>query len=187
MKLRICYWTALVMALALVPDCAAQPAAAKPRAPVPSQIGSAKRVFISNAGGEELDPRVFFLPSVDSNLAYDRFFAAVKSTSRFEPVLVPADADLILEIRFSYELLPGAYNAAGASGGPHLRLAVLDPKTNVLLWALSRQVVASAGPHWKEKRETNFDQAVTALAGDLVTLALQGATPPAAPPGEPAK
>jgi len=165
---------AFVVQSSLVPVCAQQ-VATTPRAPVPSQIISSRKVFISNAGGEDIDPKVFFLPDLDNNRAYDKFYAAVKSGGRYEPVLAPADADLVLEIRFSYELLPGAYNAAGDSGGPHLRLVIWDPKTNVLLWALSRQVAASSGPHGKEKRETNFDQAIAALVGDLTTLASQPA------------
>jgi hypothetical protein len=169
-------WTAFVMESSLVPVCA-QKVATTPRAPVPSQIISAKKVFISNAGGEELDPRVFFLPELDRNQAYNKFYAAVKSGGRYEPVLAPADADLVLEIRFRYELVPGAYNAGGDSGGPHLRLVILDPKTNVLLWALSRQVAPSSGPHGKEKSETNFDQAVAALVRDLTVLASQPAAP----------
>jgi hypothetical protein len=161
-------WTAFAIEASLVPVCAQQ-VATIPRAPVPSQIISARKVFISNAGG------VFFLPDVDSNQAYDKFYDAVKSGGRYQPVLAPADADLVLEIRFSYELLPGAYNARGDSGGPQLRLVILDPKNNVLLWALSRQVAASAGPHYKEKRATNFDQAINALVGDLNLLASQTA------------
>jgi|SRR5580693_1390814 hypothetical protein len=169
-------WMAFVMQSSLVLVCAQQ-AATTPRAPVPSQIISARKVFISNAGGEEIDPKVFFLPDMDNNRAYDKFYAAVKSGGHYEPVPSPADADLVLEIRFSFELLPGAYNAAGDAGGPHLRLVVLDPKTNVLLWALSRQVAASSGPHGKEKRETNFDQAMAALLADLTTLGSQPAAP----------
>jgi hypothetical protein len=169
-------WLALVTLS--VPICAAQqPAAATPPAPVPSQIISAKKVFISNAGGEEVDPRVFFLPTITINEAYDKFYAAVKSGGRFEPVFAPAGADLILEIRFRYQLVPNADNVGGDSAGPHLRVAILDPRTNVLLWALSRQVVASSGPHNKEKRVANFDQAIAALAGDLNLLSSQPAPP----------
>ncbi len=169
---------AFVATLLSVSFCIAQqPAPVTPAAPVPSQIISAKKVFISNAGGEELDPHVFFLPTITINDAYNKFYAAVKSGGRFEPVLAPADADLILEIRFRYLLAANADGAGGDSAGPHLRLDILDPRTNVLLWALSRQVVASAGPHSKEKREANFDQAIAALAGDLTLLASQPAPP----------
>lgn len=169
-------WMALVMASSLVP-VRAQQAVASSSAPVPSQIISAKKVFISNAGGEELDSRLFFLPTLDSDQAYDKFYAAVKSDGRYEPVLTPADADLILEIRFSYLLIPNGA-AAGDSGGPHLRLAILDPKTHVLLWAFSERVDASGGPHWKDKREKNFDQGIAALVRDITRLALQPAPSP---------
>jgi hypothetical protein len=61
-------------------------------APVPSQIISARKVLISNAGSEEIDSRIFFLPELDNNRAYDKFYAAVKSGGRYEPVLAPAGA-----------------------------------------------------------------------------------------------
>jgi len=159
-------WLAMVMGSSTVSVCTAQQVAAVPPAPLPSQIASAKKAFISNAEGEELDPRVFFVSTMGPTQPYDKFYAAIKSGGRFDLVSAPADADLILEIRFSYEL--GANNAGGDSD---LRVAIRDPKTNVLLWALSRHVVASGGFHFGEKRETNFDQAMAALVGDLNLLA----------------
>jgi hypothetical protein len=167
-------WVALVLAALPVPVYAADQSATPP-APVPSQITGARKVFVANAQGEELDPRVFFLPTINPAKPYDAFYSAVKGGSRFDPVSAPADADLVLEIRFSPEFIPGASNVGGDSD---LRVAIRDPKTNVLLWSLSRHVVASGGPHGKEKRETNFHQAISALVGDLNLLASQTAAAP---------
>jgi hypothetical protein len=90
-------------------------------------------------------------------------------------VLAPGDADLILELRFRYLLIPGEAHVGGNSGRPHLRLVILDPKTHVLLWAFSEPVDASSGPHWKEKREKHFDQAIAALVEDITKLGSQPA------------
>jgi hypothetical protein len=163
-------WMALVLLTSQVPVRAAeQPVAISP-APVPSQIMAAKKMFISNAQGEKIDARIFFLPTFSPTQPYDAFYAAIKSGGRFDPVLAPADADLVLEIRFTDEFIPGVNNVGG---NWDLRLAIRDPKTNVLLWALSRPVVAAGGFGAKEKRETNFNQAMAALVGDLNLLASQ--------------
>src|SRR6202030_2151114 len=70
-----------------------------PRASIPTQISTAKRVFIANGGGD--DPGIseaFFNGDVDR--AYNQFYAAIKSVGRYELVGSPAEADLLLEIRF---------------------------------------------------------------------------------------
>jgi hypothetical protein len=156
-----------------VPPCTAQQLHATPAGPVPSQIISAKKVFISNAGGEEVDPQNFFLPTMGSNQPYDRFYAAVQSAGRYATVLAPSDADLILEIRFTFPSLPREAQVVGNVRDPRLRLTILDPKTHALLWAFSERVATSAGPHWKEKREANFDQAIAALLDDITKLSAQ--------------
>jgi hypothetical protein len=161
---------AFVMTLVTVPACPAQQTHATPSAPVPAQIISAKKVFISNAGGEEMDPQNFFLPSMSPDQPYDRFYAAVQSAGRYATVAAPSDADLILEIRFTFLALPREAQVVGNVRDPRLRLAILDPKTHALLWAFSERVATSAGPHWKEKREANFDQAIAALLDDMTKL-----------------
>src|ERR1700674_1223893 len=98
-----------------------------PAAPVPAQIGIAKRIFISNAGEE-----AFFLLPKDAiyrggpNRAYNQFYAAMKSWGRYELVSAPADADLIFDIGFTdkYEI---RFLVS------QLRLLMLDPKTHVAL------------------------------------------------------
>jgi hypothetical protein len=155
-----------------VSSCTAQPAHAIPAGPVPAQIISAKKVFISNAGGEEIDPH-FFLPTMGPSQPYDRFYAAVQSAGRYATVLAPGDADLILEIRFTFLALPREAPVSGNAGDPRLRLTILDPRTHALLWAFSERVAISAGPHWKEKREANFDQAIAALLDDITKLSSQ--------------
>lgn len=141
---------------------------APPQAPIPVQIVNAKTVFISNAQGEEPDPRVTFLKSFDPSRPYNEFYAAIQGGGRFKPVLAPADADLILDFRFR------TYVGSPAPG--ELRLVILDPKTHAVLWAFAETVKQQGGPHYQEKTMKNFDNAVTALVGDLTRLAVPSGT-----------
>lgn len=120
---------------------AQQSRSAAPPAPIPAQILAAKRVFVSTGGGEELDPRTF-LRSLDSNRPYDEFYAAIKAGGRFEPVLSPADADLILDFRF---------RTFDGHTWPQFRLVIIDPKTHTLLWAFIETVKDQSGPHRDDK------------------------------------
>jgi hypothetical protein len=156
---------AMLFLAALSLSVAQQAQSAPAPAPIPTQIGTAKTVFISNAQGEEIDPRTF-LKTFDEDRPYNQFFAALASGGRFKPVLAPADADLILDFRLrTYTLAQPA----------ELRLVVVDPKTHAVLWAFIEPVKLAAGPHWEQKREKSFDDAMTALVGDLTSLASAGA------------
>jgi len=136
-----------------------------PPAPIPPQILAAKKVFIANAGGDEMatnEPRF----SGTSDRAYSEFYAAVKSWGRFKIVPVPAEADLLLEVRQSV--------SEGASGGtvgspptPLFRLKIRDAKTNALLWGFC---VHSAFGLGQGESDRNFEQAIYRLTADLRTL-----------------
>jgi hypothetical protein len=70
-----------------------------PPAPIPTQISTAKRVFVANGGGDDSGiSESFFNRDVDR--AYNQFYAAMKSAGRYELVGSPAEADLLFEIRF---------------------------------------------------------------------------------------
>jgi len=138
-------------------------------APVPTQILAAKKVFISNAGGDELfyeDP----LFDGGPDRAYNQFYASMKTSGRYELVGAPSDADLLLEIRFTIpkvdkglqteKLVPSPYD-------PQFRLVVRDPKTNALLWAFTEHT------QWalrQTNRDKNFDKAMAKLVSDVQTL-----------------
>jgi hypothetical protein len=128
-----------------------------PAAPIPSQILTAKKVFISNAGGD-----------FDSNLwsgtpdrAYNEFYAAVKSWGRFDLVGVPGDADMILEIRLVGTPLPSAL----------FRIVLLDPKTHVVLWTEIEGIPVGL----KKTRDKNFSEAINSLVADLKALTAEPA------------
>jgi hypothetical protein len=140
-----------------------------PTPPVPTQIGRAKKVFISNAGGNEPEHTIqFFRPNWDPDETYNRFYAALSATGRYETVLAPSDADLILQIKFGYGR---PLDVGSPTEDPQLRLTILDPKTQTLLWAFSKHVERSGGPHWKEKSDKKFDAAIAAIIEELARLA----------------
>ena len=141
------------------------------QAPTPTQITTAKKVFIANAGGDERwhdDP--LFTGGADRS--YNQFYAATKSSGHYELVGSPAEADLIFEIEF---LVPTAEPRAsrddvlvGAAFDPQIRLTVRDPRTNVLLWGFREHV------QWailRSNRDKNFDEASARIVADVQGLA----------------
>jgi len=141
-------------------------------APVPSQILAAQKVFISNAGGSFETPFSIAVFDGGPDRTYNEFYAAMKSWGRYEVVLSPADADMVLEVRCEF--------SDSASGSlpiaEKLRLVVIDPKTNITLWSFT-QYVQFAGQ--LRNRDKNFDQAVNTIVNRLKILA----TPPVAHSG----
>jgi hypothetical protein len=138
----------LISAIApvVVPISEAQQAVNPPAAPIPLQILTGKKLFISNGDGDEF----FNVP----NLTYNEFYAAMKSWGRYELVAAPADADLVFEVR-----LVGL--------GPQLRCVILDPKTHVVLW----HVVVAVQPWAREVTgRKNFDQGMVTLVEELKML-----------------
>ena len=131
-------------------------------APIPAQILSAKRIFISNASGESV------LPPGTGDLAYNEFYAAMKTWGHYEIVASPADADLVFEIRFALALGAPINNSAG--GDFEFRTMILDPKTHVVLWAFSESVAQAAN---KIKSRQLFDQAMFTLLNDLKQLTVR--------------
>lgn len=138
--------------------------------PLPSQIASAKKVFISNTVGDDLH-------SDDPSQVYRAFYAAVKTWGRYELVTTPAAADLVFEISFREPIVAVAIAGSSAAvpvGGsytdPHLRLVILDPKTRVSLWWFMAHVRA---PLFSS--EKTLDRPVADLMGQLKQLTRSGA------------
>lgn len=144
-----------------------------PSGPVPAQILSAKRVFIANAGGDEMTPDdpIF---SGGPDRAYNQFYAAVKNWGRLEIVGSPAEADLVLEIRQETQAVLLSGKAGGFTGGsyvPLFQLKIIDPKTNVLLWAFHLHGEFGVG---QGNSDRNFDQSMKTLVMRLQMLIAQG-------------
>jgi len=154
---------ASLLSLVAVPFAAAEKPQNPPPAPIPAQIFTAKKIFISN-GGSTID--TFGIPS----LAYDEFYAGIKNWGKYELVASPADADLVYEVSFDAPI--------GAVGVPQLfetrtnsvfqcRLQILDPKTHVVLWRVTEHVeIAALQSTWRK----NFDKAMASLVNDMKNL-----------------
>jgi hypothetical protein len=159
-----------------MPDWGAQQQGAAGAAPVPPLIASAKKVFISNAGGGcDLFGKAGF--SGGPSRPYDQFYAALKSWGRYELVASPADADLAFEISFPCPS-EGTNVVRGDSVAPlydpQLRLVILDVKTHFTLWDITEHVQPASS---QSKRDKNFDRAMNKLVDDLKSLAA-GISPP---------
>jgi hypothetical protein len=172
------HFRAVVLSVGLVTallQVSAFAAAAKetPAAPIPAQILGAKKIFIVNAGGDEMaenDP-IF---SGGPDRAYNQFYAAMKSWDRFKIVGWPTQADLVLEIRQQVSTVELG-GKAGGSATPILELKIRDAKTNAMLWGFHIHFQFGLG---QGASDSNFDQAVERLAMRL--QALMGQPAPAA-------
>jgi hypothetical protein len=138
-----------------------------PAAPVPAQIASAKRVFISNAGEES-----FFHQTQDvtysggPNRAYNEVYAAMKAWGRFEMVSAPADADLVFDIGFTDKYEGGMFVS-------QFKLIFIDPKTHVALWTIYKYLEPAG---MTKNREKNYQLAMTTLMEDLKSTVAPAAT-----------
>lgn len=156
---------AVLAALIWVPVIRAQQPADPTPAPIPSQILAAKKVFISNASG------LTSSAIADPDLPYNEFYAAMKSWGRYELVGAPGDADLVFELR--YVIVLWTTSVTGGQGGtitdPEFTLAILDPKTKVVLWAFTESV-HKAG---KQTGRQAFDDALLKIVDDVKKVSVQ--------------
>lgn len=165
---RIVTCALLGITLPVIVEVRAQQPVDPPVAPVPAQIFSAKKVFISNASG------LGETPSGVADLTYNEFYAEIKNWGRYDIVSTPADSDLVFEIRFTSEI--GATNVVNGTGGSAqdflFRLSILDPKTRIVLWAFTEGVPQAANHAASRKK---FDDAMTALVNNVKKLTSQPA------------
>ncbi|WP_142988445.1 hypothetical protein [Granulicella rosea] len=119
-----------------------------PTAPKPAQLASAKTVFISNntIGSAE-----------GSEFLYTHLYNAIQKLHRFDIVLTPQDADLILEYSIS--------DVVGQNNPGHVHaLRILDPRTRIVLWSINEY---EPGANRQSSIEKNLLDAHNHLAADL--------------------
>ena len=143
---------------------ARQQATYAPTAPVPAPIFTAKKEFISNTTGE------LVLPPGNPDLAYNEFYAAMKSWGRYEIVGSPTDADLVFEIRYTFVIGPTGVNQGngGSTQAFQFRLVIRDLKSQTVLWAFSEIILP---PSKQAMGRQRLDQAMAALMDDVRKLA----------------
>jgi hypothetical protein len=164
-KLRLCLGSTVAAMLATAVWAQIQQAGA-PAAPVPTQIASAKKVFISNMGIDTISALVF-RRELAENKPYNEFYAAVKAGGRYQLVDSPADADLVYEIGFAMPIVsagePTAYQ-------PQFNLSIVDARTHFRLWTLLAPVNRAIGRLTPDK---NFAAGMTNLMEDLKKLSVR--------------
>lgn len=129
------------------------------KAPLPGAVTKAKSAFLTNGGG--------------SNVAFDEFYQQFKAWGRFEIASSPAEADIIVDLRFLMEQLgTRSWGATDYSTGeirihsnrvtdPQLTLSIFDAKTKDLLW--------STTDHRKSKIWTTNDTETVKSADRLIS------------------
>src|SRR5260370_14484089 len=100
---------ALAIAWVAAPSLRAQDKKELLPAPLPAQIFTARKIFVSNAGDETLGEF-----SGGPDRAYNQLYTALKGWGRYELVAVPADAALVFEISFAKPLLAYKVSVGGA-------------------------------------------------------------------------
>jgi hypothetical protein len=158
---------ALIVAAALLP-LAGQVGHA-PAAPVPPEIAAAKKVFISNLGGDTVNGIIF---SHDRDYVYNEFYAAMKGLGKFDLVSSPSEADLVMTIALTIKSTEARVmkgDSVGLGYEPQLRLTFVDPKTHVVLWSILEHVPVAL---LKSNRDKNLDQSLTKIIEDAKKLML---------------
>jgi hypothetical protein len=150
-----------------VPLMVAEKAKPVPPAPIPSQIISAKRIFIANAGednGSTSQPAF----NGDIDRTYNQFYAAMKTWGHYQLADSPADADLLFEIELD---TPQAGREAANNDtlcrsyyDPHFHLVIRDAKNNALLWAFTEHVQNAC---LQSNLDKNFDQAMERIVAGV--------------------
>lgn len=170
-RTRLTFLT-LLMVLIAVPFSSAQKSPNPPAAPVPAQILSAKRVFISN-GGSSVESAPDVIPP---NLPYDEFYAGMQAWGRYK--LVPSfQSDLVFEIRF-VTVSPTIFSKDGSRTKRQVELLIIDPTSHITLWTIYEQF---DGAFLDSNKRKDLDTGIAALLSDLKKLT----APPV--PAEPAK
>jgi len=140
---------------------------APPPAPLPKQMVTAKTVFLAKGSGSDRNVKG------GAELAFDTFYAEMKSWGRYRIVDSPVDADLIFELGYSSQQVgtrvwstTNTYTGAtdvhsAAEMDPKLSLNVYEPKSGFVIWstAVPRELASL-----NRNREKNLLKAV----GDLV-------------------
>jgi hypothetical protein len=157
------FWTGL-----LAVGCLAASLLAAPPAPIPEQIGKAKRIFLANGGNESY--RFTTLgdgKGGDNDRLYNQVYASLKEWGRFELVSNPGQADLIFEIHVADRCVP-SLGEETCGFRVLLSLAIIDSGRGAPLWILSQY----SGYNLLEGTfRKNFDAAALKLIEDLKQVA----------------
>ena len=165
---------ALAFLLPILPAQTATPAG-PPHGPVPAPITSAHKIFIANGGMDAFSLQAFEELGLDGTYGYDALYGTVKSWPNVQLVSSPADADLVLTVRYTAPMTNVGEHptwkfqhiSANTTWQFETELTILDGKTHFPLWSLTQPVrPANLKGTWRK----NIADASSALAGDLQVL-----------------
>lgn len=140
-----------------------------PAAPLPGQIATARKIFISNAGD---DPH---FKRLGLHRAYDQFYSAMKDWGHYELATSPSEADIVFEISLASQIEKYGHEQDSA---PFLRLAILDPKTRITLWEFAEELETGGIVLVGLRLDSKFDKAMDRIVEDVKGL-VQPPSPPA--------
>ena len=141
----------LAAARAQVPD--------PPTAPLPSALATATKLFIGNAGDQE---------NADCLRAYNSFYDGIGKLGRFQLVLNPNEADLVLELHYEIALGQSVVSDHNGSSVRQFRVVIEDPHTRIVLWSLTERTNYAIR---QNNRNKNLDETVGTLVADFNLLA----------------
>ncbi|HEY2858117.1 MAG TPA: hypothetical protein VGJ21_06855 [Terracidiphilus sp.] len=151
----------------VVPWVGAQARPSGPILAVPPALSAAKTVFLSNGGADGgLFPEPF---SGDPNRGYISLYNQLMVNGRYQVVLNPAEADLVMELHL---LAPqGPHQPAKQLGTadllPCFQLVIYDSKTHFVLWTITEPIEMAI---LQKTHDRNFDEAIGKLADDILAL-----------------
>jgi hypothetical protein len=141
-------------------------------APLPALLGTAKKAFVANLGG---DDAALSNEIVAPGGTYGQFYGAMKAWNRFELVAAPRDADVVLEIRFVARLIDHSGKSASQLEPDRIQLVIVDTKSQTPLWVvtevLDNWILGSTG-------KANFNKALDKVVEDLKVLVQRASSPP---------
>jgi hypothetical protein len=166
--------------LAIIPCSRASAQSPVITAPVPSQIITAKKAFISNLGGGCTPFGTNINYSGGPDRAYNELYAAMKSWGKYELQTSPADADLDFEISFSCPAGPEQQLDLGRIFvDPRLSVVILDIRTHIVVWGVTEHIKPAV---LQSNRDKNFELAMSRIVAALKLLAAGTALRTPAPP-----
>jgi hypothetical protein len=136
---------------------------------IAATIASAKTVFVSNLGSDEV---VAVNTKGGANASYNEFFASLQRWGRYQLVGSPKDADLVFEIRTTQQppedkwIGPGiGQNSFDVTAYPAIiSLTIRDGSDQSILWTTTAKYLR--GPT-RKGIFTHFDQAIEDLTNQL--------------------
>lgn len=140
-----------------------------PKAPIPSQILTAKKVFIANGGGDE---SLFDTPQYSGgpDRLYNEFYSAMKAWGHYELVASPAEADIVVEVRLSLVQVqrPELKVNNVPAYDSQFRLTISDVRTGTTLWGLTEHAQTAV---FQRNRDENFENALGAMIVEMKRIA----------------